>query len=663
MMKAYFQLIAAAATLAMPIATVSATSDVAIRFAVRDNVLGVSISPDSKSLVILQPNGTRGAVASVVKLDGPPDLKGVISSTGDPERLTFCRWASNDRLVCGLYIIATVFGKKRAGTRLVTLNADGSDIKQLTADGNDRSLGILLGGGDIIDWLGDDKDGSVLMTRWFVPETTIGHLITQNRNGYGVERVNTRTLARHTVETANAGAADYITDGRGNVRVVELALRNRLGQQRGTSEYRYRKQGSKDWLALGTVTYSNYHATGFVPFAVDPTLDVVYGLEDVGGHTALYKIALDGSMKKELVFARTDADIDQLIEIGRQRRVVGVSWVTDKRKVEMFDPELVKLTAALSRVLPGSPNVNIVDASADERKLVIYASSDVDPGCFYLYDKATKHLTEIMPVRPLLAQTKLATMTAITYPAADGTMVPAYLTLPGGSDGRNLPAIVLPHGGPTYRDEWNFDWLPQYFASRGYAVIQPNYRGSSGYGDQWFQQNGIRSWRIAIGDIDDAGRWLVSRGIADPAKLAIVGWSYGGYAALQSQVLEPTLFKAVVAIAPVTDFGVVRKDLEEQDQSTSASLDAIFGDASVARQGSPARHAERFQAPVLLFHGDIDQNVSIGQSRLMNDRLKEGHKRVTFIEYKGVDHQLDDSGIRADLLDRADMFLRTELKM
>ncbi|MEI9851159.1 MAG: alpha/beta fold hydrolase [Sphingomonas sp.] len=118
----------------------------------------------------------------------------------------------------------------------------------------------------------------------------------------------------------------------------------------------------------------------------------------------------------------------------------------------------------------------------------------------------------------------------------------------------------MPHGGPGARDEWGFDWLAQFFAARGYAVLQPNFRGSAGYGEDWFLENGFKSWRTAIGDVNDGGRWLVGQGIAAPAKLAIVGWSYGGYAALQSAVLDPELFKAIVAIAPVTDLGALKEE-------------------------------------------------------------------------------------------------------
>jgi dipeptidyl aminopeptidase/acylaminoacyl peptidase len=238
----------------------------------------------------------------------------------------------------------------------------------------------------------------------------------------------------------------------------------------------------------------------------------------------------------------------------------------------------------------------------------------------YLFDKATRRMEEILPVRENLKGMTLATMQPVSFPAGDGTMIPGYLTVPPGSSGKGLPAIVMPHGGPGSRDEWGFDWLVQFFAARGYAVLQPNFRGSAGYGSNWYQKNGFKSWRVAIGDVNDAGRWLVKEGIAAPDKLGIVGWSYGGYAALQSAVLDPDLFKAIVAIAPVTDLDRLR---QESEAFTNYRLvDQYIGRGPHIEEGSPARNAARIKAPVLLFHGTLDANVGVGESRLMDERLR-----------------------------------------
>jgi dipeptidyl aminopeptidase/acylaminoacyl peptidase len=192
-------------------------------------------------------------------------------------------------------------------------------------------------------------------------------------------------------------------------------------------------------------------------------------------------------------------------------------------------------------------------------------------------------------------------------------------------------------------------------------VLQPEFRGSTGYGDDWLHDNGFKSWRSAIGDVTDAGRWLVKQGMADPAKLAIVGWSYGGYAALQSNVVDPTLFKAVVAVAPVTDFDMIKK--EAQDFTSSTIVDRYVGGGTVAADGSPVRHADRFQAPVLMFHGDQDINVGVAESRAMDHALRSANKQSELVIYKGLDHQLDDSDARSDMLAKADAFLRSNLKI
>jgi dipeptidyl aminopeptidase/acylaminoacyl peptidase len=266
-----------------------------------------------------------------------------------------------------------------------------------------------------------------------------------------------------------------------------------------------------------------------------------------------------------------------------------------------------------------------------------------------------------MLARPELEHAKLAPMTSVAYKAADGASVPAYLTLPPGGAKTGLPAIVMPHGGPSARDEWGFDWLAQYFAARGYAVLQPNFRGSSGYGDAWFQQNGFKSWRAAIGDVNDAGRWLVAQGIANPQKMAVVGWSYGGYAALQSAVVDPGLYKAVVAIAPVTDLNLLKE--EARNWSNFSLVNEYIGSGPHVREGSPAQNASRVSVPVLMFHGDQDRNVEITQSRVMADKLRSAGKKVELVTYPKRDHYLEDNRIRVDMLRKSDAFLRSSMGM
>jgi dipeptidyl aminopeptidase/acylaminoacyl peptidase len=265
-------------------------------------------------------------------------------------------------------------------------------------------------------------------------------------------------------------------------------------------------------------------------------------------------------------------------------------------------------------------------------------------------------------VREPLRDLPLSQVKPITYPAADGTQIPGYLTLPvGHEDAKGLPAIVMPHGGPSARDEWGFDWLAQFYAARGFAVLQPNFRGSAGYGDEWFAKNGFRSWSVAVGDVLDAGRWLVHEGIADPAKLAIVGWSYGGYAALQSAVVDPRLYKAVVAIAPVTDLAALKQ--EHRDWSNYYLVSDFVGDGSYMHEGSPVEHADRIKVPVMLFHGANDRNVSVEQSKRMSEKLKAAGDKCELVTWPELDHQLEDAAARAQMLRSSDEFLRQALGM
>lgn len=639
----------------------AADDELARKFGAREQVEQVSLSPNGLRFAAVMATKGRGSRVIVGDLGSDKPVKTLLQSGGAPERLDRCNWATDTRLVCSVFLIN---GKGRDAvpfTRMLTLSAEGGDTKLLSARATGNALGIMQSGGQVIDWLGGDDAGALLMTRQFVPEETTGTHLAQTGEGLGVERVDPATLRRSLVEMPNTLAREYITDGHGTVRVAGFRRQDYGGYDQRQIDYRYRKPGAHGWEPLSRVTGDAQSSTGFDPYAVDRDLNVAYGFDVSNGRSALFKVALDGSLKRELVYARPDVDIDGLVRIGRQHRVVGVSFVTDKRQTDFFDPALKKLSASLSKAIPGLPLVSFVDASGDENKLLLFAGSDVDPGRYMVFDKKTRHLDALLDARPDLDGVKLSPVRAISYPAADGTPIPAYLTLPVGGTGKELPAIVMPHGGPGARDEWGFDWLAQFFAAKGYAVIQPNFRGSTGYGEAWFQKNGFQSWRVAIGDVDDAGRWLLKQGVAAPGKLAIVGWSYGGYAALQSAVLDPDLFKAIVAVAPVTDLNTLR---EEHRNITDFNLvDAFIGKGPHVREGSPAQNVARIKAPVLLFHGDQDINVGVGESRLMAAKLKGAGGQVEYVEFKGLDHQLDDDDARTQLLSRSDAFLRKALGM
>lgn len=658
-----YRFAARTSALALMLAAVSAgaqtTDPLAAKFGARLTVRDISLSPDGTQAVIVGPRPDGGENAVVVSLTAGGVVVPIFSSKGGTEQISWCQFITQARVVCGVRLSEGSNQDIDTATRLVSLSADGKDMKLLSARASFKSYFNPSYGGGIIDYNVAGNPNAVLMTRYVAPELRTGTLVGNNQAGLMVEEVDLVTLNRKRVEAPREAAFDYVTDGHGNVRLMRTQRSTDSGYTKREFNFSYRPPSGGTWDNLSSLQIDGGRAIGFNPIAVDAGQNVVYGFDDNNGYQGLFTMALDGTGTRALVLGRNDADIDGLLRIGRDQRIVGATFATEKREVEYFDPELKRLAASLARALGGERAIGIVDATADESKLLIYAGSDTDPGKYYLFDKATKQLGEITPARPELAGVALGTMRAIQYPAADGTMIPAYLTLPPGSDGKNLPTIVMPHGGPSARDEWGFDWLSQYFVARGFAVLQPNYRGSAGYGNDWLGNNAIQSWQTAIGDVNAAGHWLLDQGIAAPGKLAIFGWSYGGYAALQSQVVEPDLFKAVVAVAPVADFERIKTDA--RNRTNRLLIENQVGSGPHIEAGSPARHAAAFHAPVLLFHGDTDLNVNVGHSRLMRERLAAAGKPVTYVEFPGLDHQLDDTAARTRMLSESDRFIRTAL--
>jgi dipeptidyl aminopeptidase/acylaminoacyl peptidase len=250
-------------------------------------------------------------------------------------------------------------------------------------------------------------------------------------------------------------------------------------------------------------------------------------------------------------------------------------------------------------------------------------------------------------------------MKAVKMKGPDGVMLPGYLTLPLGSNGKKLPMIVYPHGGPAARDTWGFDDMVQFFASRGYAVLQVNFRGSVGYGYDWFQQ-GHQNWgTVMVDDISAATRWAIAEGIADPANTTIIGWSYGGYAALMSAVREPTLYRCAVSIAGVADLRALRREDSRFYGGRNMIEYRLGDDVSELKAGSPLRAADKIQVPVLLVHGDNDIQVSVEHSKRMAKALKSEGKPYELVVIEDGNHSLSRYEWRETLLTKIEAFLAT----
>ena len=623
-------------------ATHSLAEDAAA-FGAREAVSSPALSPDGSSVMYVTPGPGPKSYALISNLQtGKSDI---LTGASGQDFLRWCNYSASDRAVCSITAASERAGYIVGFSRLFSLNLDGSDPKPLGQSDSKYDEYIRQYDGSILDWRNAD-DGSVLMEREYIPEAgKIGSNIVRTKQGLGVDLVNTRSLRSTPVEVPKTATSGYMTDGRGNVRIMQVTEAQHDSTMTGRVKYYYRTAGSHDWKTLAEFTD---YLDQIEPLAIDADLNSVYVLKKVNGRKALYAIKLDGSLAETLVAQNPRVDIDDVIRVGDGLRVIGYTFVDDRRRRVYFDPEFKALADSLSRALPNLPLVDFVDSTKDGRTLLIFAGSDSDPGRFYRFNRDTKNLNEAMLERPQLDGRTLAKMDSVTITAADGAQIPAYLTLPPGKSGKNLPAVVLPHGGPSYRDEWQFDWLVQFLAARGYAVLQPQYRGSAGYGDTWLNENGFQHWRTAMGDIASSAKWLASQGIADPSKVAIVGWSYGGYAALMEAETDPSLYKAVVAIAPVTDLQLLKQD---QAWFTNVRIvEQFVGSGPHIQAGSPLQHVDQIAAPVLLVHGDMDQNVRSWHSEKMNSALQGAGKDVEFLEYKGLDHQLRDSAVRTEFL-------------
>jgi len=617
-------------------------------FGARLSVVNPDLSRDGNSVVYVTPEPGRKSAAVVGDLNSG-QFHILVRTDGSPERLDRCDFASSSRAVCRFGGLVPWQGSYENGapvpfSRLIALDLDGTHPKLMGQAQSRDDEWIRFEDAEIIDWL-IDGDGQVLMNRLYVPEeNTIGKLVYRTKKGWGVDRVDVTSLNSDTVESPRESAS-YMTDGRGNVRLMALYAYRPSATFTGSIKYSYRTSASRDWKDLATVL--DFDDPEFKPLAIDSTIDSLYALKKKDGRYALYAIKLDGSMAEKLIAENPRVDIDDVVRFGDGQKVIGYTYVEEKRQVVYFDPEFQQIASSLSKALPNLPLINFEESSRDGRKLLVLAESDSDPGRYYLFDRDHKTLTPAMIARPELQGRALGTVKPVTIAGDGGVSIPGYLTVPAGREAKGLPLVVLPHGGPGSRDEWGFDWLAQFLAARGYAVLQPEYRGSEGYGDSWLNKNGFRNWRTAIADINASAHWAARQGIANPNKIAILGWSYGGYAALQSAVLDPSTYKAVVAIAPVSDLELFKQERGFYEDRNLVSK--RMGSVDLAA-GSPARHAAAISAPVLLVHGTMDLNVRYQQSQKMDNALRSAGKQSELLTFKDLDHQLYDSDARTQML-------------
>jgi dienelactone hydrolase len=318
----------------------------------------------------------------------------------------------------------------------------------------------------------------------------------------------------------------------------------------------------------------------------------------------------------------------------------------DLPQTVMFDPAMNARMQTVLRAFPGR-SARLVSFDADFNRLMVFTSGTGDSGTYWLVDVAGHKANPLGYEYPDVQPADVGSIQMVTWKAADGLELHGVLSLPPGRDAKNLPIIVMPHGGPQARDYPVFDWWAQVFASRGYAVFQPNFRGSDGYGGS-FRDAGFGQWgRKMQTDVSDGLAELARQGVVDPKRACIVGWSYGGYAALAGVTVQHGLYRCSVSMAGLSDLPSFLSYEADKQGSISATMrywKAFMGDTAAFGGGlggiSPAALAGRADAPILLIHGKDDTVVPIGQSVEMADALKHAGKPVSFVSLDGADHWL-----------------------
>lgn len=429
--------------------------------------------------------------------------------------------------------------------------------------------------------------------------------------GLAVWRVSLDTGRASPVADGNAKTRGFMLDERGAV-VARVDINERNDRWK---LFTYEK--GKPKLVLEDVSEGGRPLMMFGLLA-DGRIAAINQHED-GERDTLLAIDRQTGQASPLLNAH-GSDIGVIGDINR--RVVGVTWTEDLPKQQFLEPTIQAIYDALQPKFADG-YVQITSWSRDGSRYLVYGEHADDAGAWYVYEPGTQRLRLVGKLYPALrAAAHLGERSAIRFPARDGTSVPAYLTVPVGVEKRKLPLVLLVHGGPHARDDFTFDWWPSFLASRGYAVLQVNFRGSTGYGYEWFHK-GRGGWGDGVmqTDVEDGADALVKNGMVDPARICIMGGSYGGYAALAGATVTPDRYACAVSVNGVSD---------------------------------PERMLDESKRGI---HGNEDTVVPVEQSRRMNETLRDEKKPVRYVELKGDDHWLSSASMRTQMLSEIEKFL------
>ena len=616
-------------------------------FAARPQIEQAAISPDGRRIALVRTRGGRGVVVVVDREAGPPAPRVVL---GEPDRfrISWCHWATDTRLLCGFRAMAEQNGEVYAVTRLAAVDADGRNQRVLIQN-SDEAQGQFQD--RIIHWQ-PGKPDTVLIEA----DEGLGRALPAGAQVYGnvgthalpaVFELNVVTGAMTMRQRARDPIRHWTADRSGNVRIG-------WGLSGTTISYYARLDGESGWRRLSRfeVFSRDRH---FEPIAISPDApNMAYAFGEYEGRTALWLIDLTDRDDPTIVFQHPAVDVGNPI-LAADGRLLAVRYDTGYPMQYFADARMERELGSIHDLAPDLFNT-LAGSSRDEKLLLIRSFSDRAPGSYLLLDTEAHRATRMGEAYPGRDTAALASMRAVSYTARDGTPIPAYLSTPPGVPPERLPLVVMPHGGPIARDTWGYFFLRQFLVSRGYAVLQMNFRGSSGYGQNWFFAAHQDWGGLTYDDVADGTRWAVRQGIADPARVCIVGWSFGGYLALLGAQRNPDLYRCAVDIAGVSDLQML---IEERRYTLSGAVarQQIGTDASKLKHDSPRQHAAEIQVPLLMMHGDMDAQVPFEQSDSMDAALKRAGRPHRFVVVRGADHQFSREQDRVLMLHEIENFL------
>lgn len=377
----------------------------------------------------------------------------------------------------------------------------------------------------------------------------------------------------------------------------------------------------------------------------------------------LFTVNVRTGEKSDTIFHHPTGNINNVILSYDRRTFYGVTYTTDKTHAHWVDPQWNALMRQVDASLPETSN-EIVSRSADEKLLVFLASSDRNPGTYYLLDRNRGKLMPVGKINARLDPAQLAAMEPISFTARDGLTIHGYLTRPRGSDGKLVPLIINPHGGPYgIRDYWGYNAEVQFLANRGYAVLQVNFRGSGGYGEK-FLRAGMREWGGKMqDDLTDAVRWAIEQQIADPDRIAIYGASYGGYAALVGVTLTPELYRCAVNYVGVSDLGILRRwGWAGGRESEDYFREWVGTDKNYIHDRSPVNFVDRIRVPTLHAYGFNDPRVDFEHWKRLEARLKQYSKPYEAVIQDREGHGFYNESARIAFYRKLEQFLDHNLK-